>query len=73
MPYEIGFAPKGRTTLSKAYQPSAVSALKTIKTLQARDEQISYINGPDGREIRVSELSVLAEREISDLGREAKK
>lgn len=63
MPYELGFAHKGRKLTSRAYQPTAGAALQAIRMLSAYGENLKYIAAPEGRKLSLIELRKIAELE----------
>jgi hypothetical protein len=63
VPYEIGFAPKGRREVSITRLLTARGAAKIVDGLERSDEEIRFIKTPDGQEIEIAELQLLAARE----------
>jgi hypothetical protein len=60
--YEIGFSPRGARKISVTMRPNAQDALKTVRALEASEEEIRYIKAPGGYEIGIGELQLEAER-----------
>jgi hypothetical protein len=61
MPFTVGYGPKGPKIRSVG-QPTA-AALKLVRDFRASNEQIRFIKRPDGVEINVGQLVLLAEIE----------
>lgn len=63
MPYELGFALRGRKLTSRAFQPTASAALQAIRMLSAHGEYLKYITAPEGHKLSLDELRQIAELE----------
>jgi hypothetical protein len=61
--YEIGHASKGAPKVQVVRKATAKLALETARSLQSSDEEIRYIKTPQGEEIGMAELKLLAEQE----------
>lgn len=65
MPYVVAFGMRNKKEFSTAEFATAREALKTAEDLQRSDEEIKYVDTPEGRFHSLDMLRVLAKEEAA--------